>query len=122
MDCGDTEVDSQRARLASRVIAKFNRGKTAIEAGMNLHRFSGSTKACLHHASVQLSNVTSRKRLKPSGVQTVPARLKAEFITAFMYGLKSVRENSSPNSVQKGQLSLAQDDSPGLDFKGRPVP
>ena len=40
----------------------------------------------------------------------------------FMYGLKSVCENSDPNSVPEGRLNLAQDASPGLDLKGRSVP
>jgi hypothetical protein len=33
-----------------------------------------------------------------------------------------MRENHIPNSVPKGRLNLAQDDSPGLDLKGRPSP
>jgi hypothetical protein len=35
---------------------------------------------------------------------------------------KNVCENSNANSVPQGRLNLAQDASPGLDLKGRPVP
>jgi hypothetical protein len=36
--------------------------------------------------------------------------------------LKNLCKNSKPNSVPQGRLNLAQDASPGLDLKGRPVP
>ena len=44
-------------------------------------------------------------------------------VQAGVYGLKSLRENSGFKSlVPEGRLNLAQDDSPGLDLKRRPVP
>jgi hypothetical protein len=93
-----------------------------IEAGMNLHRFSGSTRACLHRASVHLSKVTSRDRLE--AVRLSDRSGTAESRIHYSIYVRPKESAWEPHSklVSQGRLNLAQDDSPGLDFKGRPVP
>jgi len=57
--------------------------------------------------------------LKNHQLRCEVARLREAFDAK---GLESVCENSFPNSVPEGRLNLAQDASPGLVLKGRPVP
>ena len=53
----------------------------------------------------------------------IRARLGSGRKEAKRIGLQSLRVRTPfPNSVPKGRLNLAQDASPGLDLKGRPVP